>query len=219
MCSGPLPASPSESASMSRAVLSILSSSAMPAERIDAAGARWSRRGLLGLGLLGLSGCGFRPLYGPVTAADGTQSDLAEELAAVRVGPIYERTGQLLRRNLQRRLEDSAPGTPARYQLNVSYVPGVEVLGYRRDGTITRIRYTFTGNWNLETLSVPPKTVARSVIPYRAIDSFNIPDLQFFSADSARDAMEGRAMDQLAEEVTRQVVMALRRQKEASATG
>ena len=61
---------------------------------------------------------------------------------------------------------------------------------------------------------MPPRTVARSAIPYRSIDSFNIPDLQFFSADSARDAMEGRAMDQLAEEGTRQVVMALRRLSE-----
>ena len=209
---------------MSPAVSSISSSSAVAPVRAETAGsgrpaASRTRRGLLGLGLLGRAGCGFRPLYGPVTAADGTESDLAAELAAVRVGPIYDRTGQLLRRNLQRRLEDSQPGTPARYQLNVSYVPGIEVLGYRRDGTITRIRYTFTGNWNLETLSVPPRTVARSAIPYRSIDSFNIPDLQFFSADSARDAMESRAMDQLAEEVMRQVVMALRRQKEAPATG
>jgi LPS-assembly lipoprotein len=177
-----------------------------------------SRRGLLGAaGLLGLSACGFRPLYGPVTSADGSESDLAAELAAVRVGPIYERTGQLLRRNLQRRLEDSAPGTPARYQLNVAYVPGIEVLGYRQDGTITRLRYTFSGTWNLATLAVPPQLVARSAIPYRTIDSFNIPDLQFFSADSARDAMEGRAMEQLAEEVARQVALALRRRKETGA--
>lgn len=177
---------------------------------------RLSRRALLGAaGLLGLSGCGFRPLYGPMATADGGDPDLVTELAAVRVGPIYERTGQLLRRNLQRRLEDTRPGTPARYQLNVSYVPGIEVLGYRRDGTITRLRYTFTGNWDLSTLSVPPQPVARSVIPYRAIDSFNIPDLQFFSADSARDAMEGRAMEQMSEEITRQVALALRRRREA----
>ncbi len=182
----------------------------------DVSSISWSRRGLLG-GLLGLVGCGFRPLYGPVTAADGSDSSLAAELAAVRVGPIYERTGQLLRRNLQRRLEDSAPGTPARYQLDVSYTPGVEILGYRQDGTITRVRYTITGTWNLATLAVPPQVVARSAIPYRSIDSFNIPNLQFFSADSARDAMEGRAMDQLAEEVTRQVAMALRRRKETGA--
>jgi LPS-assembly lipoprotein len=177
---------------------------------------RLSRRALLGaVGLLGLSGCGFRPLYGPMATADGGDPDLATELAAVRVGPIYERTGQLLRRNLQRRLEDTRPGTPARYQLDVSYVPGVEVLGYRRDGTITRLRYTFTGSWDLSTLSVPPQPVARSVIPYRAIDSFNIPDLQFFSADSARDAMESRAMEQMSEEITRQVALALRRRREA----
>lgn len=180
-----------------------------------------SRRALLGAaGLLGLSGCGFRPLHGPIAGADGSTSDLAAELAAVRVGPVYDRTGQLLRRNLQRRLEDSAPGTPARYELNVSYVPGVEVLGYRRDGTITRIRYTFTGNWELATLSVPPQPVARAAIPFRTFDSFNIPDLQFFSADSARDAMEARAMETLAEEVTRQVAMALRKRREAgTATG
>ncbi|MDO9712168.1 LPS assembly lipoprotein LptE [Paracraurococcus lichenis] len=185
------------------------------------AGRPATRRALLGaVGLLGLSGCGFRPLYGPVTAADGSEADLTTELAAVRIGPIYERTGQLLRRNLQRRMEDSAPGTPARYQLNVSYVPGLEVLGYRRDGTITRIRYTFTGNWDLATLSVPPQPVARSIIPYRALDSFNIPDLQFFSADSARDAMEARAMEMMSEEITRQVAMALRKRREAgTATG
>ena len=51
-----------------------------------------SRRGLLGLGLLGLSGCGFRPLYGPVVAADGSESDLADELAAVRVGDRLRRS-------------------------------------------------------------------------------------------------------------------------------
>lgn len=178
------------------------------------------RRALLGTaGLLGLSGCGFQPLYAPVTAADGSQTDMVSELAAVRVGPIYERTGQLLRRNLQRRLEDSAPGTPARYQLSVVYTPGLEFLGYRRDGTITRVRYTITGTWNLTTLGVPPQPVAQSAIPYRTLDSFNIPDLQFFSADSARDALESRAMEQLAEEVTRQVAMALRRRREAGTTG
>lgn len=177
-----------------------------------------TRRGLLGAaGLLGLTGCGFRPLYAPGTAADGGNGDLVTELAAVRVGPIYERTGQLLRRNLQRRLEDAAPGTSARYQLNVSYTPGVEVLGYRRDGTITRVRYTITGTWDLATLSVPPVPVARSDIPYRAIDSFNIPDLQFFSADSARDALESRAMEEMSEAIVRQVALALRRRMEAQA--
>jgi LPS-assembly lipoprotein len=178
----------------------------------------WSRRGLLG-GMLGLAGCGFRPLYGPITAADGSEEDLRSELAAVRVGPLYERTGQILRRSLQRQLEDSQPGTPARYMLLVTINLGSEILGYRQDGAITRVRFNVAGTWDLSTLGVPPERVAASAIPYRELDSFNIPDLQFFSADSARDALEGRAMEQLAEEVTRQVAMVLRKRKEAPATG
>ena len=63
------------------------------------------RASLLGLGggLLGLAGCGFRPLYAPVTTEDGGAEDIRNELAAVRIGNIPERSGQLLRRDLQRR--------------------------------------------------------------------------------------------------------------------
>ena len=184
----------------------------------DESSISWSRRGLLG-GLLGLSGCGFRPLYGPITAADGTIEDLRTELAAVRVGPQYERSGQLLRRSLQRRLEDSQPGTPARYLLNVGIDLGSEILGYRQDGAITRVRFTLAGTWNLSTLGVPPQRIAASAIPFRELDSFNIPDLQFFAADSSRDAAMERLMEGVSDEVTRQVAMELRRRRETSATG
>jgi LPS-assembly lipoprotein len=170
---------------------------------------------LLGLGgLLGLSGCGFRPLYAPITAEDGGSADLLDELAAVRVGNIPERSGQLLRRDLQRRFEGLRVGVPARYALQVFVTYSVEPLGYRRDGTITRLRYIATGNWNLSTLSVPPRLIAASAIPARALDSFNIPDLQFFAADSARDAMEARLVDELAETIFRRVALELRRERQ-----
>jgi LPS-assembly lipoprotein len=167
-------------------------------------------------GLVGLSGCGFRPLYGPVSAADG---NLEAELAAVRVGPVYERTGQLLRRSLQRRFEDTQPGTPARYMLSVAYDLGSEILGYRQDGGITRVRYTLMGTWNLSTMSTPPQRIAASSIPFRELDSFNIPDLQFFAADSSRDAALERLMDGLSDEIARQVALELRRRKESPAIG
>jgi LPS-assembly lipoprotein len=167
------------------------------------------------LGLLGLGGCGFRPLYAPVTEADGTESDLRDELAAVRVANIGERSGQLLRRNLQRRLEGSAPGTAARYNLQVGVTFAVEVLGYRRDGSPTRIRYIANGDWVLTTLSVPPQRVAASAIAVRVLDSFNIPDLQFFAADMARDATEQRMVEQLSDDIYRGVALELRHRKEA----
>ena len=176
------------------------------------------RRALLGLGggLLGLTaaGCGFRPLYAPVTAEDGSASDIRDDLAAVRVGDVPERSGQVLRRDLQRRFEDSAPGTPARYTLQVGLSTAYEVLGYRRDGTPTRIRAITSGSWTLTTLSVPPRPIAATAIPYRTLDSFNIPDLQFFAADSARDAMEQRLVEQLSEDIYYRVALELRRERQ-----
>lgn len=179
----------------------------------------WSRRRLLGAsGLLALSGCGFHPLYGPVEQSNAQDPGLMETLASIRVAPIPERNGQLLRRNLQRRFEDGVPGTPARYSLQVAIAFAPEPLGYRRDGAITRLRYTATASWALVTLSVPPQQVATSSIPYRTIDSFNIPDLQFFAADSARDAMERRLVEQIAEEIHQQVALEMRRRMENRAT-
>ena len=173
------------------------------------------RRAALGLGgLLGLAGCGFRPLYAPVTTEDGGASDIRDDLAAVRVGNIPERSGQLLRRDLQRRFEGTRLGVPARYALQVAVTYAVEPLGYRRDGTITRLRYIANGTWSLATLSVPPRQIAASSIPARALDSFNIPDLQFFAADSARDAMEQRLVDQLAEDIFHRVALELRRERQ-----
>ncbi len=108
-------------------------------------------------------------------------------------------------------------GVPARYGLQVAVTYAIEPLGYRRDGTITRLRYIATGTWSLATLSVPPRQVAASAIPARALDSFNIPDLQFFAADSARDAMEQRLVDQLSEEIFRRVALELRRERQQRA--
>ena len=183
-------------------------------------GRRQRRRALLGLGgLFGLCGCGFRPLYAPVTAEDGSASDIRDDLAAVRVGDVPERSGQVLRRDLQRRFEGVRLGVPARYGLQVAVAYTVEPLGYRRAGTITRLRYIATGSWSLATLAVPPRQIAASAIPARTLDSFNIPDLQFFAADSARDAMELRLAEQLAEEIYRRVAMELRRDRERRGAG
>lgn len=171
----------------------------------------WSRRRLLGgIGLLCLSGCGFQPLHAPVETGSGATADLEQELAAVRVAPMGERFGQLMRRDLQRRLESAAPGTPARYQLSLGVGLTTEVLGFRRDGTISRVRYIASGNWTLATLSVPPQIIGRSALPFRTLDAYNVPDLQFFAADTSREAMERRLVDIMAQEVVREVTIALR---------
>jgi LPS-assembly lipoprotein len=161
--------------------------------------------------LLPLSACGFEPLHAPPAPGSGAgprDPALADRLASVRVALVPERNGQLLRRELQRRFEDTRPGTPARYELRANLVFQPEILGYRRDGAVSRVRFLATANWALVTRDDPPEVVARSAA--RTLDAYNIPDLQFFAADVSREAMERRLVAELAERVYEGVLVALR---------
>ena len=166
-------------------------------------------RRALPLGLLGLGGCGFQPLHGPGL----NNARVTDEMAAVRVGRMFERNGQLLRRALQQRMEDSRPGTPARYELRAGYTIATELQGYREDGAISRVRYVVTSDFTLVRLSDPEEEVMRGSA--RRFDAYNIPELQFFAADVSRDAMERRLMEGIAEDITRRVALELQRRGQA----
>lgn len=155
----------------------------------------WSRRSLLAAGAaLALPGCGFRPIH--ATGA-GPSPDVARELAAVRVARLPERNGQIMRRALEERF--ATTGTAARYDLRVGVGFAAEIEGFRRDGTPSRVRYTGTAPWSLFTLATPPVLLGNGT--ERAFDAFNLPENQFFASDNARDAMERRLVEQLAEDV------------------
>jgi LPS-assembly lipoprotein len=170
-----------------------------------------SRRGLLlgGAGLA-LAGCGFQPMYGPVSGGDGLSQDMRRELAAIRTDYVGERVGVLLRRALDRRFESAAGGEriPQKYGLQLDIIYGTEILGYRRDGAVTRVRYTATSNWVLLTRATPPAEVGRGQV--RTIDAFNVPDFQFFSAEVSREAMEQRLVNEIVEQVFLNVAAQLR---------
>jgi LPS-assembly lipoprotein len=169
---------------------------------------------------LALAGCGFQPVYGPGGARNpaaspaGQEPRMRDELAAVRVGPMYERNGQLMRRALQRSFEGSQPGIQARYELDVSLIYASEILGYRTDGLATRVRIIATSNWVLSTLSVPREVIDRGSA--RTVDAYNLPDLQFFASDASREDMERRLVAELTERVTIGVAVALRRRMAAT---
>jgi LPS-assembly lipoprotein len=172
---------------------------------------------LAGCGVLPLAGCGFEPLHAPraggVPGAPG-DARLAEELAAVRVANIPERNGQVMRRNLERRLEGDRAGAEARYELRAAVFFTSELLGYRRDGAISRVRLLATVQWVLTTRDDPPVIVARNQA--RTLDAYNIPDLQFFAADISREDMERRLIEELSDQVYLGVVAAMRRRVAAA---
>ncbi|HYF09226.1 MAG TPA: LPS assembly lipoprotein LptE, partial [Acetobacteraceae bacterium] len=168
--------------------------------------ARLHRRTLLPLlALAPLSGCGFRPLYGQGEAGLVTPS-VAAELAKIRVAPIGERNGVLLRRALEQRLR-TGNEAGSTYELRCGLAFGIDIQGFRRDGVPSRVRTTATANWFLFTAAPPPRAVANGI--ERTFDAYNIPENQFFAADTSRDAMERRLIEQLADDVVRRLAVVL----------
>lgn len=145
-----------------------------------------------------LAGCGFRPLYGPREAGTVTQG-----LETIRVGLIPERNGQLLRRNLEQRL--GTGGAQMRYDLRVGLAYGIDLQGFARDGTPSRVRITASASWFLYDTASPPRLVANG--SERAFDAYNVPENQFFSADTSREATERRLLDQLADDIVRRIAV------------
>jgi len=90
--------------------------------------------GLAAGGLVALAGCGFKPLYG--TSADGGGTSL--DMAAVRVDPIPDRIGQILRNEITNRLTAGVGPQPARYRLNVELTESSQPLQIQTSDTITR---------------------------------------------------------------------------------
>ncbi|WP_161993700.1 LPS assembly lipoprotein LptE [Muricoccus nepalensis] len=198
---------------MSQAESSTSSSEARSEARSEAHPGATGRRALLGalgasLGLPLLAGCGFEPLNAPPSLGGGT-ADLGPELAAIRLGPTYGRSGQLLHQSLERRLAARDPSGPApRYLLTTSISSASEAQGYRRDGSPSRFRLTMTAPWTLSTLSVPPQRIAAGTA--RAVDSFNLADLEFFSSVVSSEAAERRLVDRVAEDIALRLALAFR---------
>jgi LPS-assembly lipoprotein len=161
---------------------------------------------VLGLPLL-VAGCGFRPMH----ARRGSEADtqVAASLAAVKVGLITERQGQLMRRRLEEGLAPAGRGAvTAKYELRVGIGYSADVQGFRRDGTASRIRFIATASWFLFDLGPPPREITRGT--ERSLDAYDIPENQFFAADVARDTMERQLIEQLAQQIVNSLAMHFR---------
>ena len=160
------------------------------------------RAALSSLGLSLLAACGFEPLYGQREGSIGARA--STELSKVRVAPISERNGVLLRRALEERIR-TGPESATRYELRCGLSFGLDIQGFRQDGTPSRVRYTGSASWSLFNTALPPRLVASGV--ERTIDAFNMPENQFFASDTARDAAERRLMDALASDIVQRLAV------------
>jgi LPS-assembly lipoprotein len=91
----------------------------------------WSRSALAAAGVVLLvGGCGFHPLYGQRA---GARSAVPEQMAAIKIGTIEDRQGQLLRNALVDRLTPRGePSAPA-YDLRVTLTQQMVGLGQQKN--------------------------------------------------------------------------------------
>ncbi len=174
---------------------------------------RLTRRGLLGLAAAaGLGGCGFRPLYAPegASSAPDYEERVSRELAAVQVAWQGERTGQLFRRALQQKLNPRGGGIAARYEIRTSLQIAADPLGFRRDGTLSRVRYNGAAPWTLVVLGTPPTALATGRA--RTFESYDLLDNQFFASDFAREEAERRLVEILSDDIVTRLALYFRSQ-------
>ncbi len=170
------------------------------------------RRALL-LSALGAASCGLHPVYAPVSGK-GTDAP-ASQLAAIQVGLIPDRTGQLLRLALQERFERSGAAPARLYDLTVNYAVSSENIGILQDYASTRVRYIGRATYTLTT-DVPVHTTLTSGSA-QALDGLNQFDQQFFAADQEGETVQRRMAGQLADEIALQLAVYFR--KRAAAPG
>lgn len=172
----------------------------------------WSRinnSGLLlavSLGLLLLSGCGFRPLYGDSALAG--QAGPEGYFRHVEIAPIKEREGQMLRNNL---IDDMySHGRPAypEYELQVTRLAERRTgLGIRKDAVATRAQMSVTAQFSMVHLPTGKTLFSRSA---QSINSYNILDSQFTTQVTQADARD-RALRDLSHQITRDVALYFQR--------
>jgi LPS-assembly lipoprotein len=179
-----------------------------------------TRRGLLTLGLgLGasgtLAGCGFQPLYMP--ASNGAPGVAQRELAAITVGIIPDRPGQILREALQERLERGSSGVAQLYDLSVAYGIGGEGIAIQQDSSTTRIRLVARATWTLNAQDTSRRQLAQGSA--RSIDAYNVLDEQYFAADQENDFASQRLADAIADQITIQLAAYFRHRAAVAAQG
>lgn len=163
---------------------------------------------VFGLLLLGLAACGFQPLYGQRGVTGGSTQD---ELAAIRIVPIADRTGQLLYNDLRDRLNPHGrPGDP-RYLLHIVLTEQIEELAFRGDETATRANLRLIANYVLRRATAEEEEAAAAVVAdgeARTTTAYDILESQYATIVSIEDA-RARAVQVLADDLQARLAVAL----------
>ncbi|MDR3523278.1 MAG: LPS assembly lipoprotein LptE [Acetobacteraceae bacterium] len=149
------------------------------------------------LAMVGLAGgCGFRPLYGRM--GDGTA--MPEQLRQVDVALIPDRAGQLLREELQRRLQGESGSGSKSYLLTVTY--NVSDQGVATEFTTsaqTRVRVIGEAHWSLISIRGEAHEIASGWA--KSNDGANLIDVQYFYSDLQHENVVRRISTDISQKI------------------
>ncbi len=143
---------------------------------------------------LALSACGFTPLYGGV---DGQAMSPVDHMAAIRISPLPDRTGQQMHNLLRDRLNPTGQPRQPVYSLRLRLSESRQDLGIRKDETATRANLNLSVQFTLNAAQTGDLLYRGSV---NSASSFNILTSPFATGFSEADA-RARALRELADSI------------------
>jgi len=135
-----------------------------------------------------LSACGFSPLYGE----RGPSTVVASQLALIKVPPIDDRVGQLVRMELTNRLTPTQAGSHASYLLPMTLTESRTDLAVRKDATATRANLTINAAFRLLRISDGVVLTSGNI---RSVNSYDIVDSNYATLAAESDARRRGAND------------------------
>jgi LPS-assembly lipoprotein len=154
-----------------------------------------------------LTACGFQPLYGNRAPGNLAPVQAEEGLARISVGIIADRTGQMLRNELEVRLDPNNQGLTPLYNLTVMLNETITQLSGRSDASYTRANLTLSATYQLK---LPKSDVPIYSGTVRTVNSYDILNAKDeFSKLTARNEARRRAARDLSDQIALRLALAL----------
>jgi len=143
---------------------------------------------------LGLSACGFRPLY---VVPDNQAIPPIGHMAEIRISPLPDRIGQQMHNLLRDRLNPAGQPLDPAYTLDIRLSESRTELGIRKDETATRVHLNLSAQFTLNSTQSGSRLFSDRV---RTASSYNILTSPF-ATGFARDDARARALRELADAI------------------
>jgi len=162
-----------------------------------------ARRCVLAALLLLPTACGFHPLYGTTTTANGVTVDVQRQLETIRIVPSANRLGQLLYNSLRDKLNPRGVPSDPRYVLTVGLTETQQELLLEQDQSATRTNLLVVADYHLRRADSQTEVLVGTV---RTRTGFNILSNEYATRIAQQDA-EARSAQELADGIRQRLAI------------